>query len=78
MSSRFIEPEAFAAEMDRHLGELRTSPKLAGRRPHPDAGRGPPQAPRRAQRQWRRVAATLIKQLDELAADLKIQPLGGR
>jgi L-2-hydroxycarboxylate dehydrogenase (NAD+) len=76
--SRFIEPKAFAAEMDRHLGELRNSPKLPGvdriRMPGEDRRN------RRAERSANGVtlSATLMKQLDDLAADLKIGPLAGR
>ena len=48
----------------------------AGLRSDPHAGRGPAQAPRRAQRERRGACRrALIKQLDELAASLKIKPL---
>jgi LDH2 family malate/lactate/ureidoglycolate dehydrogenase len=76
--SRFISPQVFAAEMDRHLNELRASPTLPGfdqiRLPGEDRRK------RRADRSVNGVAlpATLIKQLDELAANLKLQPLGAR
>jgi len=76
--SRFIEPRAFAAEMDRHLGELRDSPKLPGvdriRMPGEDRRN------RRAERSANGVvlSATLMKQLDDLAVELKIKPLAGR
>jgi LDH2 family malate/lactate/ureidoglycolate dehydrogenase len=76
--SRFISPQVFAAEMDRHLDELRSSPTLPGfdniRLPGEDRRR------RRADRSVNGVTlpATLIKQLDELAANLKIEPLGAR
>jgi L-2-hydroxycarboxylate dehydrogenase (NAD+) len=76
--SRFISPQVFAAEMDRHLNELRASPTLPGfdkiRLPGEDRRK------RRADRSVNGVAlpATLIKQLDELAADLRLQPLGAR
>jgi L-2-hydroxycarboxylate dehydrogenase (NAD+) len=76
--SRFIDPKAFAAEMDRHLGELRNSPRLPGfdriRMPGEDRRK------RRAERSADGVAlsATLMKQLDQLAAELKIQPLASR
>ena len=67
--SRFMPPEVFAAEMDRHLNDLRRRETVAGRRRDPDARRGSPSPPRRPQREWRRTAAdSLIKQLDELAA----------
>jgi L-2-hydroxycarboxylate dehydrogenase (NAD+) len=76
--SRFISPQVFAAEMDRHLNELRASPTLPGfdkiRLPGEDRRK------RRADRSVNGVAlpAALIKQLDELAANLKLQPLGAR
>jgi L-2-hydroxycarboxylate dehydrogenase (NAD+) len=76
--SRFISPQVFAAEMDRHLNELRASPTLPGfdtiRLPGEDRRK------RRADRSVNGVAlpATLIKQLDELAGNLKLQPLGAR
>ena len=76
--SRFIPPQVFAAEMDRHLNDLRSSPTLPGfdqiRLPGEDRRK------RRADRSVNGVAlpATLIKQIDELAANLKITPLGAR
>jgi LDH2 family malate/lactate/ureidoglycolate dehydrogenase len=76
--ARFIPPELFAAEMDRHLDELRASPTLPGF----DAIRlpGEERRKRRADRITNGVQLppTLTKQLDELAASLKIQPLGAR
>jgi LDH2 family malate/lactate/ureidoglycolate dehydrogenase len=76
--ARFIAPELFASEMDRQLHDLRSSPKLPGF----DAIRlpGEDRAKRRADRSKNGVQlpATLTKQLDELAVNLKIQPLGGR
>jgi LDH2 family malate/lactate/ureidoglycolate dehydrogenase len=76
--SRFIAPEVFAAEMDRHLKELSSSPTLPGfdsiRLPGADRRK------RRADRAANGVQlpAGLIKQLDEMAARLKLQPLGAR
>jgi L-2-hydroxycarboxylate dehydrogenase (NAD+) len=76
--SRFIAPEVFAAEMDRHLNDLRSSPRLPGfesiRLPGEDRRK------RRADRGANGVPlpATLVKQLDELAAKLKIESLGTR
>src|SRR5262245_13393813 len=76
--SRFIAPQVFAAEMDRHLNDLRSSPTLPGfdsiRLPGEDRRK------RRADRSANGVGlpASLIKQLDELAANLKIEPLGAR
>jgi L-2-hydroxycarboxylate dehydrogenase (NAD+) len=76
--SRFIAPEVFAAEMDRQLKDLASSPTLPGfdsiRLPGADRRK------RRADRAANGVQlpAGLIKQLDEMAARLKLQPLGAR
>jgi LDH2 family malate/lactate/ureidoglycolate dehydrogenase len=76
--SRFISPEVFAAEMDRHLKDLASSPTLPGfdsiRLPGADRHK------RRADRSANGVQlpVALIKQLDSLAADLKIPPIAGR
>jgi LDH2 family malate/lactate/ureidoglycolate dehydrogenase len=73
--SRFIAPDVFASEMDRHMDELRSSPTLPGfervRLPGEDRQK------RRAERNANGVqlSATLVKQLDDLATSLKIQPL---
>lgn len=76
--NRFIPPEIFAAEMDRHLNDLRSSARLPG----VDAIRlpGEDRQKRRADRTKNGVALppTLVKQLDELAANLKIRPLAAR
>jgi LDH2 family malate/lactate/ureidoglycolate dehydrogenase len=76
--ARFLPPEVFAAEMDRHLNDLRSSARLPGvdaiRLPGEDRRR------RRLERTQNGVAlpAGLVKQLDELAASLKLKPLGAR
>lgn len=76
--SRFIPPQVFAAEMDRHLNDLRSSPTLPGfdkiRLPGEDRRK------RRADRSLNGVTlpGTLMKQLDDLAVNLKIDPLGAR
>jgi LDH2 family malate/lactate/ureidoglycolate dehydrogenase len=76
--SRFIPPDAFAAEMDRHLNDFRSSPTLPGfdkvRLPGEDRRK------RRAERNAQGVAlpAGLMKQLGDLAAGLKIKPLTER
>jgi L-2-hydroxycarboxylate dehydrogenase (NAD+) len=75
---RFQPPETFASEMDRHLRELRTSALLPGfdviRHPGEERRR------RRQDRSANGVAlpAQLVKQLDDLAADLKIKSLAAR
>jgi L-2-hydroxycarboxylate dehydrogenase (NAD+) len=75
---RFIPPEVFAAEMDRHLNDLRSSPRLPG----VDAIRLPGEDRRRRREERTRngvaLPANLVKQLDDLAASLKIKPLGAR
>jgi LDH2 family malate/lactate/ureidoglycolate dehydrogenase len=76
--SRFIAPDVFAAEMDRHLNELRASPTLPGfdriRLPGEDRRK------RRADRDRNGVQLPppLVKQLDDLAGRLKIEPLTAR
>jgi LDH2 family malate/lactate/ureidoglycolate dehydrogenase len=76
--ARFIDPKVFAAEMDRHLNDLRSSPTLPGfdriRMPGEDRAR------RRADRAKNgvQVPAGLMKQLDDMAANLKIEPLAAR
>jgi L-2-hydroxycarboxylate dehydrogenase (NAD+) len=76
--SRFIAPEVFAAEMDRHLKDLASSPKLPGF----DAIRlpGSDRRKRRAERSANGVQLPpgLIKQLDAMAATMKIAPLAAR
>ncbi len=76
--SRFIAPEVFAAEMDRHLKDLASSPRLPGfdsiRLPGADRRK------RRADRGANGVElpSALVTQLDALAASLKVQPLAAR
>jgi L-2-hydroxycarboxylate dehydrogenase (NAD+) len=76
--ARFMDPKQFAAEMDRHLRDLKSSNLLPGF----DSIRLP--GMERLRRREERVrngvalAPELIKQLDELAASLKIVPLGER
>jgi LDH2 family malate/lactate/ureidoglycolate dehydrogenase len=76
--SRFIAPEVFAAEMDRHLKDLASSPRLPGfdsiRLPGADRRK------RRADRGANGVQLppALVRQLDALAASLKVQPLAAR
>ena len=76
--ARFMEPKQFAAEMDRHLRDLKSSNLMPGfdsiRLP------GMERLRRREERSRNGVALApeLIEQLDELAASLKIAPLGKR
>jgi L-2-hydroxycarboxylate dehydrogenase (NAD+) len=76
--ARFLPPEVFKAEIDRHIRELAASPRLPGG----DAVRVPGQG-RLARRQEREKSGvplntTLIAQVDEVAASLGITPLGAR
>jgi LDH2 family malate/lactate/ureidoglycolate dehydrogenase len=76
--ARFISPDLFAAEMERHLKDLRSSALLPGF----DAIRIPGEERRRRRVERTangvRLAAPLLKQLDTLAAELKIEPLPAR
>ncbi len=76
--ARFIPPQTFVAEMDRHLKELRASARLPG----VDAIRYPGEERQRRKDDRSKngvaLAAPLVKQLDELAASLKLKPLSAR
>ena len=76
--ARFLPPEVFAAEMDRHLQALRSSARLPGF----EVIRHPGEERRRRKEERSKngvtVAAGLIKQLDELATGLKVKTLGAR
>ena len=73
--ARFMPLDLFAAEIDRHVRDLRSSARLPGfdviRIPGAERRR------RREDRSRNGVALTpaLLKQLDELTADLKLKPL---
>jgi LDH2 family malate/lactate/ureidoglycolate dehydrogenase len=73
--ARFIPREMFAAEMDRHLNELRASRRLPG----VDSIRLPGEERRRRRidrsENGVKLAPALIRQLEELATKLKIKPL---
>jgi L-2-hydroxycarboxylate dehydrogenase (NAD+) len=75
---RFVAPEVFASEVNRHLRDLTASKKLPG----VDAIRIPGQGrlERRTDRQKNGVplAPSLVKQLDEVAKSLAIAPLTTR
>jgi LDH2 family malate/lactate/ureidoglycolate dehydrogenase len=76
--SRFVAPETFAREVGRHLRELRNSARLPGI----DAIRYPGEERQRRKDERRQngiaLSTGLIKQLDELAANLKVKPLSTR
>ena len=76
--ARFVPLDAFTAEVDRHLRDLRASPRLPGF----DAIRLP--GDRRAECRAERtrdgvpLPPALLDQLDRLAQELRLQPLRGR
>jgi LDH2 family malate/lactate/ureidoglycolate dehydrogenase len=76
--SRFLPPEVFAAEVDRHMQDFKSSKRLPGvdaiRMPGEDRRR------RRAERSKNGVALpdSLVKQLDDLAAKLNLTPFTAR
>jgi LDH2 family malate/lactate/ureidoglycolate dehydrogenase len=76
--SRFLPPEVFAAEVDRHMQDFKSSKRLPGvdaiRMPGEDRRR------RRAERSKIGVALpdSLVKQLDDLAAKLNLTPFTAR
>jgi L-2-hydroxycarboxylate dehydrogenase (NAD+) len=76
--ARFVPPQIFTAEVDRHVGDLRASQRLPG----VDAIRLP--GDRRAACRDERardgvpVPAPLLAQLDKLVAELQIKPLRAR
>jgi len=76
--ARFMEPKLFAAEIDRHLRDLKSSARLPGY----DVVRlpGVERLRRRAERSRNGVTLTpaVVKQLDELAGSLGIAPLAAR
>jgi LDH2 family malate/lactate/ureidoglycolate dehydrogenase len=73
--ARFLPPAAFAAEVDRHIRDLAASKRLPGIEDIRIPGQG--RQARRADRQQNGVplSATLLKQLDEVAASLAVEPL---
>ena len=76
--ARFVPLATFTAEVDHHLDDLRASPRLPGF----DAIRLPGE--RRAQCRAERtrdgvpLAPALLAQLDRLAQELRLEPLGRR
>jgi LDH2 family malate/lactate/ureidoglycolate dehydrogenase len=76
--ARFLPPEIFASEVDRHLRELKSSAPLPG-----FGGIRMPGEERRRRKQERsrdgvELSAALLQQLDGLAASLKLTPLTAR
>jgi L-2-hydroxycarboxylate dehydrogenase (NAD+) len=76
--ARFLPPAQFTAEVDRHVRDLGASARLPGVEEIRIPGQG--RQARRADRQQNGVplSVTLIKQLDEVAASLRIAPLAAR
>ena len=76
--ARFLPPQMFAAEVDRHLRDLRQSKRLPG----VDAIRLPGDRRRECREERLRagvpLAPALLAQLDKLAAELKIKPVRER
>jgi LDH2 family malate/lactate/ureidoglycolate dehydrogenase len=75
---RFVAPDVFAAEVNRHMRDLAASKKLPGVGAIHIPGQGREQ--RRADRQKNGVplAPSLLKQLDEVAKSLAITPITAR
>jgi L-2-hydroxycarboxylate dehydrogenase (NAD+) len=73
--ARFLPPDRFAAEVDRHIRDLAASQALPGAAEIRVPGQG--REARRADRQKNGIplSPTLIKQLDEVAAALAVAPL---
>ena len=76
--ARFVAPDVFAAEVNRHVRDLASSKKLPGVDDIRIPGQG--RLERRTDRQKNGVplAPSLLKQLDEVARSLKIKPLTAR
>ena len=76
--ARFISPEIFKAEVDRHINDLASSRRLPGVHEIRVPGQG--RAARRQERERDGVplSAALIVQVDEVAKSLGIVPLSAR
>jgi L-2-hydroxycarboxylate dehydrogenase (NAD+) len=76
--ARFVPPEVFKAEVDRHIRDLASSRRLPGSDEIRVPGMG--RAARRTEREKNGVPlpATLLAQVDEVAKSLNITPLSAR
>ena len=76
--ARFVPPDLFKAEVDRHIHELASSRRLPGRNEIRVPGQG--RVARRKEREQNGVPlnATLVAQVDEVAKSLGIAPLSAR
>ena len=76
--ARFVPPDLFKAEVDRHIRELTSSRRLPGRNEIRVPGQG--RVARRKEREQNGVPlnATLVAQVDEVAKSLGIAPLSAR
>ena len=76
--ARFIAPDVFKAEVDRHIGDLAASQRLPGVDEIRVPGQG--RVARRIEREQNGVplTATLVAQVDEVAKSLGIVPLSAR
>jgi len=76
--ARFVPPDVFKAEVDRHIRELASSRRLPGSDEIRVPGTG--RAARRREREKNGVPlpATLVAQVDEVAKSLNVTPLSAR
>jgi LDH2 family malate/lactate/ureidoglycolate dehydrogenase len=76
--ARFVPPDVFKAEVDRHIRELASSRRLPGSDEIRVPGTG--RAVRRSEREKNGVPlpATLVVQVDEVAKSLNVTPLSAR
>jgi L-2-hydroxycarboxylate dehydrogenase (NAD+) len=76
--ARFVPPDLFKAEVDRHIHELASSRRVPGRNEIRVPGQG--RVARRKEREQNGVPlnATLVAQVDEVAKSLGIAPLSAR
>ena len=76
--ARFVPPDAFKAEVDRHIRDLVSSRRVPGSDDIRVPGMG--RAARRTEREKNGIplAATLVAQVDEVAKSLNITPLSAR
>ena len=76
--ARFIPPDVFKAEVDRHINDLASSQRLPGVEDIRVPGQG--RAGRRKERERNGVplSAALVAQVDEVAKSLGIVPLSAR
>src|SRR4029434_2657426 len=74
---RFLPLDAFKAEIDRHVHDLASSKRLPGVGEIHIPGQGWVKRPAERAKHGVPLAASLIKQVDEMAKTLAIEPLTG-